>query len=281
MLHNLKGEIVNQTTKSQWDNDIKTIKKLILDTVKKSNAGHITSSFSCVEILYAVYLCANLNKQNVSDTLRNRVIISKEHCRLAQVCVLAHFGLLDNKMLQNYCISGGELGHDLYNIVNPKIPAIDYAVGSLGHGLSVGAGIAFGDKSHHCYVLLGDAELQEGSVFEALLFIAQHNIANITVIIDNNLQQIDNYTKNIIDTSKFMDCLETIGFDLMSCNGHDIDDLTKKLSTFTNKPKCIVAQTVKGKGIEFLLNKPNFAKFHHSALTEEEFKCAYEGVKYE
>lgn len=221
---------------------------------------------------------ANLSKQNINDTLRDRIIISKEHGRLAQVCVLAHLGLLDKKMLQNYCVSGGELGNDLYNIVSSKIPAVDYAVGSLGHGLGVGAGIAFGDKSHHCYVLLGDAELQEGSIFEALLFIVQHNIVNITVIIDNNLQQIDNYTKNIIDTSKFMDCLQTIGFDVMVCGGHDVDDLNKNLSIFTNKPKCIVAQTVKGKGIEFLLNKPNFAKFHHSALTEEEFNRAYEGI---
>lgn len=256
--------------------EIIAIKRLILDTVYKTNVGHITSSFSCVEILYAVYKYANL-KGNISNRLRDRVIISKEHCRLAQVCILAHLGFLDGKNLSSYCVSGGTLGHDLYNFVSEGIDAVDYASGSLGHGLSVGAGMAFGDIEHHYYVLLGDAELQEGSIFEALLFIIQQNIKNMTVIVDLNQLQIDNYTKNIIDT-KALDLFNTLGFSTFECDGHNVLELTKQLSISCDKPKCIIAHTIKGKGIEFLLNELNFAQFHHSALTQEQYCRAYEAI---
>lgn len=262
--------------------EIKTIKKLILDTIKPTNAGHITSSFSTVEILYALYKYANITQNNISDKLRDRVIISKEHCRLAQVCVLAHLGLLEKEHLHNYCVSGENLGHDMYNVVCPKFPSVDYASGSLGHGASVGAGIAFGDKEHNVYVIIGDGELQEGSIYEAMIFIIQHKINNITLIIDRNNMQIDNYTKKIIDTSSDLkDKMTVLGFNVLECNGHNVEELTEALRAKTSAPKCIIANTIKGKGIEFLLDRFSFAKFHHSGLNEEEFKVVYEAIENE
>ena len=253
-----------------------------LDTVKPSNAGHITSSFSVVEILYAIYNYANINISNVGDKLRDRVIISKEHCRLAQVCVLAYLGLLDEKLLKEYCLDGGRLGHDLYNIICPAIPAIDIASGSLGHGLGVGAGMAYADKAHNIYVLCGDGELQEGSMYEALLFISQKRINNLVVIVDRNNMQIDNYTRNIINTSdNLKERMLSLGFDVVECDGHNSEELMRALKKSTVNPKCIIANTVKGKGMEFILRQFNFAKFHHSGMTEEEFKLVYGAIKNE
>lgn len=264
-------------------NDVsKSLRRLILDTVKSSNAGHITSSFSAVEILYALYKHANINIHNLRDKLRDRVIISKEHCRLAQVCVLAHLGLLDKKFLKEYCIDGGLLGHDLYNVVCPDIPAVDIASGSLGHGLGVGAGMAYTDKAHNIYVLCGDGELQEGAMYEALLFIAQKEINNLVVIVDRNSMQIDNYTKNIINTSDHLkERMTSLGFDVIECDGHDVDDLTRALNKTIKLPKCIIANTIKGRGMEFMLERFSFAKYHHSGLTDEEFNVIYEAIENE
>ena len=262
--------------------DIKQIKKLIIDTVKPSNAGHITSSFSAVEILYAIYKHANINSDNIADKIRDRVIISKEHCRLAQVCVLAHLGLLDKELLKEYCLDGENLGHDIYNFVCPKFPAVDIASGSLGHGLGVGAGLALANTSHNVYVLCGDGEFQEGSMWEALMFIKQHNLKNLTVIVDRNYMQIDNYTKEIIDSSsKLPEQLGAFGFDVIEVDGHNVKEIDSALKAETQNPKCIIANTIKGKGIEFLLPERGFAMFHHSGLNEEEFKRVYEAVENE
>ncbi len=255
------------------------IKNMILETVEPKNVGHITSSFSSVEILYALYKTANINKKNAGAKLRDRVIISKEHCRAGQVCVLAHLGLLDKKILKTYCHDQGLLGHDIYNIVGSKeIAAVDIASGSLGHGPGVGAGMALGDKDHHIYVLCGDGELQEGSTYEAFIFISQHKIKNITIIIDRNNMQIDNYTKNIIDTSSnLIERMSHLGFEVLECDGHDISDIEKALKVETKVPKCIVANTGKGNGMECLLDKGTCAYFHHSAFTKEEINQAWEG----
>lgn len=260
--------------------DIKAIKKLIIDTVKPSNAGHITSSFSAVEILYAIYKVADITSQNIADKIRDRVIISKEHCRLAQVAILGWLGLIPKEELEHYCRDGEHLGHDIYNVVCPKFAAVDIASGSLGHGLSVSAGIATATPNKHVYCLCGDGELQEGSMWEAIMFIKQHNLKNLTIIVDRNYMQIDNWTKNIIDSSSHLkEQFNSFGFDVIECDGHNVKALTTALKKKTIKPKCIVANTIKGKGIEFLLKSRSFAMFHHSGLKQEEFKQVYEAIK--
>ncbi|MBP5615188.1 MAG: transketolase [Alphaproteobacteria bacterium] len=260
--------------------DIKTIKKLIIDTVKPSNAGHITSSFSVAEILYAIYKVADITPQNIADKIRDRVIISKEHCRLAQVAILGYLGMVNTEDLKNYCKDGEHLGHDMYNIVCPQFAAVDVASGSLGHGLSVSAGLAMATPDKQIYCLCGDGEFQEGSMWEAALFIRQHNLKNLTIIVDRNYMQIDNWTKNIIDSSSHLkEQFIAFGFDVIECDGHDVQALITSLKKKSSKPKCIIANTIKGKGIEFLLKTRGFAMFHHSGLNKEEFIQVYEAIK--
>ncbi len=267
----------------ETNRQIKNIKINILETAAIMNPGHITSSLSSVEILYAVYKDSNISLSNLNDINRDKVIISKEHCRLAQICVLAELGLLDKSLLQTFCCDDGFLGHDIYNLVgSEKIMAVDVASGSLGHGAGVGAGLALGNKDRKVYCICGDGELQEGALWEAFLFVAQHNLLNFTLIIDRNYMQIDNYTKNIIDTATDLEKkLSAFGFEAYLCNGHDVSQLAELLSKKTSKPKCIIADTVKGHGLEYLQNDRSFAMFHHSSLTKEEFKKALETIKNE
>lgn len=258
---------------------IKTIKKMLFDNAYRLHIGHLPSALSCIEILYTLYnKIADINKQNKTSVLRDRVIISKEHCRFAQACVLVEAGLLEPKIVTSYMQNGGLLGHDMYNIVgSPKIAAVDVSSGSLGHGLSIGAGLSWGGR--HVFILLGDGELQEGSNWEAAMFIGQHKLNNLTVIIDCNNVQLDNFTEEIINTSaRAADAFKSFGFDVLECNGHNIDELEKTLKIKTNKPKCIIAHTIKGKELMHMRNRLGFAFSHWSSMDENDYKLALKEI---
>lgn len=256
---------------------IKKIKKMFLNQAYKLNIGHLPSAFSAMEILYVLYnKIANITKDNMTDLVRDRVIISKEHCRFAQVAVLYEKGLLDDDVWNTYMQDGGYAGHDLYNLVSgQKLAAIDVASGSLGHGLGVGTGLALGCPKNHVYVLVGDGELQEGSCWDALMFIGYRQIKNITVIVDRNNQQIDDKTQKIINSSDIApDAIKILGFDVLECDGHSVEELEKALNTKTTKPKCLIANTIKGRELMPMLDKYGFALFHWVRLDEEDFKHA-------
>jgi transketolase len=261
---------------------LKQIKYLILETARKANAGHIPSSLSCTEILYVLYnKIADITKENAKNLQRDRVIISKEHARLAQVCVLSEAGLLDEKYLNKYMVDGGVLGHDLYGRgSNADINVIDVSCGSLGHGLSVGIGMALGSKNHNIYVIVGDGECQEGSVWEGIMFAGYHKMNNLTLIVDNNNLQVDDFTKNIIDTSSNIGKqIESFGFDVFKCDGHNVDELEKVFKIKTDRAKCIVANTIKGKETLFLRKSRGLNVSHYTSLTPEEMRFAIEEVK--
>lgn len=233
---------------------IKNLKRLFFSKAYENGISHLPSGLSSLEILYVLHnKIAKITRQNAAAPHRDRVIISKEHCRWAQACVLVDAGLMDEDVLDTFKKDGGELGHDMYNLVgSSKIAAVDYASGSLGHGLGVGCGYAW-DRQHQIYVIVGDGELQEGSCWEALLFIAQHNLRNLTVIIDANDAQIDNATHNIIDTAHLAPkAIAELGFHMIDVNGHDIRELERSFREVCDRPKCVVAHTIKGKELLFV-----------------------------
>lgn len=266
---------------SDTDNKrIKKIKELLFNKSYEHHISHLPSNLSCLEILYVLYhKIAHITNDNKADVVRDRIIVSKEHARWVQLVILAEAGLIDMACLDRFKADGSDVGQDMYNWVGSKdIAAIDYGSSSLGHGLSVGAGLAYGDPQHETYVIVGDGELQEGSCWEALMFAGQHKLKNLTVIIDRNRLQIDDYTKNIINTSSFSpEAIEKLGFCIIECDGHNVDELEKALQTKSNLPRCIVANTVKGKELEFILKTRDFAPFHWMTLTEEEFKTLKQG----
>lgn len=256
---------------------VKNIKKFFFENAHKSRIGHLPSALSCLEILYTLYnKVANITKQNKGDINRDRVILSKEHAKFGQVCTLFECGLVEKIVVDTYLQDGGFCGHDMYNIVgSQQISAIDISCGSLGHGLGVGAGIAFANRKHNVYVIVGDGELQEGSCWEALMFIGHLQLKNIVVIVDRNNQQIDNLTKNIINTHKFCpNAIKAFDFEIIECNGHSVAELEQAIKSKSNQPKCVVANTIKGKEIHNNLSKYNFATYHWGCTTDDEYREA-------
>jgi len=263
---------------------IKQIKKSVLMTAFHAKVGHIPSSFSCLEILYVLYnKIAHIRKDNAADLDRDRVVISKEHARLGQVCVLADAGLLDKKLLEHFMANeDAALGHDLYNVVraeNKDLAAVDVASGALGHGLSVGVGLAW-DNPHHVFVVVGDAELQEGTNWEAIMFAGFHQMKNLTIIVDENSQQIDEYTPHILDiSSNLKKKFEVFGFEVLECDGHDVQALEKCLKVQTDKPKALIAKTIKGKECLFWREEVGFGYFHAGPMNEDQLRKTMEKIE--
>lgn len=259
---------------------LKKLKQELLVTAKDTDAGHVPSSLSSLEILFTLYNgIANINKENAKDKDRDRVILSKEHARLAQIVVLAECGLINKELLATFMCDDGALGHDIYGIISKNnIDVIDVSSGSLGHGPGVACGYAWDSKSN-IYVVVGDGELQEGSCWESIMFAGHHKLSNFILIVDKNNQQIDNYTQNIIDSSTTIaDSIKSFGFDIFECDGHNIQELKEKLKIKSDKPKCIIANTVKGKEIKHLIEKKGFGFFHWKELDDKEFDVAMETV---
>lgn len=263
-------------------NEIRNIKRSIVSTAKYCKSNHIPSSLSCLEILYTLYSrVANITNLNKSDLLRDRVILSKEHARLGQVCVLAELGLLSKELLNEWQQNDGRLGHDIFNYVSDEdLASIDISSSSLGQGIGIGIGIALGDPNHHVYVIVGDGELQEGSCWEALMFIGQHQLKNITIIIDRNNVQILGLTKNIIDTSSNL--VEQIGafhFDCIECNGHDVKEIELALKKETIQSKCVICDTIKAKEVQFLIEEKGYSYIHGWVYENSEFDKILEEIK--
>lgn len=260
---------------------VNSLKREVITIPHKNNIGHISSSLSCLEIMYVLYgKIANINIDNLKSKDRDRVLLSKEHCRIGHLIVLSHFGLIDKKDVESWVLNDSELGHDIFYEVNEKYPAIDISFGTLGMGIGLAAGMAWAKPNSHIYVIVGDGELQEGSMWEAIMFIGHHQIKNVTIIVDRNNLQISDYTKNIIDSSSnVIEQIKSFNFDCIECNGHDICDIEKAFKTQTKKPKCIVANTIKGKECMFVVDSQNTGYLHGSPFSEEEIKIMLSNIE--
>ena len=240
----------------------KDIRKDIMLTALKAGAGHVAPALSVVEILAALYECINV--YNTNDPLyeeRDKVILSKGHASLALYSILKRKDIISQELLDSFCQPFSPLGGE------PKlgeVPGIEASTGSLGHGLSFGVGIAMahkinGDKNR-VYVILGDGECQEGSVWEAALSAAHHKLDNLTVIIDyNHLQAMDD-TEMIVSLGSLEDKWKSFGFHVSKVDGHNMETLIKVYKNDIDRkdgtPGLIIAETVKGKGISFMENVP-------------------------
>ena len=239
--------------------------------IYKAGEGHIPSSLSVVEIIYVIYKKFKLNISNLNDTNRNVFILSKGHASAALYAILSHFNLLKEDLL-TYCKSKSKLGgHPDYK----KIPSIEASTGSLGHGFPIAIGIALAKKinnnSGNVFVLAGDGEVNEGSIWEAVMVARNLSLKNIFLIIDNNRSQ--SYATQF----EYKNILESFGWAGADIDGHNPDliyqSINNLLTKSKNKPKFIVANTVKGKGISFIENNP---AWHHRAPTKEEYRSMLE-----
>ncbi len=241
-------------------------KFLRIETLKIHKAApevRVASSLSPIEIFTALFYGKLLryNPKNPRDENRDRLIISKGHGSICMYPLLADLGFFDKDELKRVCKSGSFLG----GIPDPIIPGYETVNGSLGHGLGVACGIALALKTKKsdkkAVVLTGDGELNEGANWEAIMCAAQHKLDNLTLIVDYNKVSMLDFSKNIIDLNSLSEKFKAFNWDVYEIeDGHDIEQVYNTLKTaFSDqqqKPKVVIAHTVKGKGIPFLETHP-------------------------
>lgn len=248
------------------------IRRDIFKTVCCNHAGHLASSLSSVEILVALYFgdILQYDPKRPEWDERDRFILSKGHSALALYYILARVGYYDKTEVKSFCMEGTIFGG---LATYGKIPGVEMTSGSLGHGLSFAAGIAMASKikydacSARVYAMLGDGELQEGEVWEAALFISHNKLTNLTIIIDNNKIQATGYSANIVNLEDLGEKWRAFGFHVVEVDGHNVEQLISSLKMKADKPKVIIANTIKGKGLSFAENKGDW---HYKMPSEKE-----------
>ena len=251
------------------------VRRSVIEMSYQAQASHLASSLSCVEILVAALWGAmNVNPKIEKDPNRDRLILSKGHAAQALYASLAFRGFYDPQVLSLYNKNGSPISeHPGPNC----LPGIEVATGSLGHGLSIGLGMAIAGRILHrtyrVFVILGDGECNEGSIWEAALLASAQELERLYVIIDfNRLQGTGNSTE-IMSLSPLAEKWASFGWNTSSVDGHNIKNLIKAMnSTPTNhKPTVLIAQTIKGKGVSFMENDNNW---HYRIPTKKEVKAA-------
>jgi len=253
---------------------IKNLKKKIFITAYRAGAAHLASSFSVIDLLYVLY-CKGIIKydvQNPWDEKRDRLILSKGHACLALYVILNEVGMITDKELKGFCQPGSHLGGE------PKLgaaPGIEASTGSLGHGLSFGVGAAIAGKmnqyNNKIYVVLGDGECQEGSVWEAAMSAVNFKLNNLIVIIDDNRLQAMDSVNAIMGIQSWKDKWEAFGFDVNEIDGHNLNEIEQAFKDIpdNDKPKMIISHTIKGHGVSFMEEVPIW---HFRMPNEEELE---------
>ena len=243
---------------------MKSLIKKIVDIATLKKEGHIPSSLSILDIMYVLYndvLDINSIKENRID--RDRFILSKGHASLGLYVILDHFGLLKDD-INTFCDVDSKLGGH----PTDKIFGVESSTGSLGHGLPIGIGLALAYKikkyKNKVYVIVGDGEANEGTIWESALLASHHNLDNLYCIIDFN-----HSTDRDVDLGNLHNKFLSFGWDVINIDGHNHSHIKDALTYPITRPTCIIANTIKGKGISIVENTP---EWHHKFPNEEEYQ---------
>ncbi len=255
----------------------KDVRRTILEILFRGQAGHLGSSMSVVEMLLAMYGSVDLDKIRRNDPDRARIVISKGHCAAAVYSVLHHFGILSSEELQTYYRSGSKL----VGLCSHEVPGVEHSTGSLGHGLSVAAGMAIALRNRGSastvFCLLGDGEVQEGSNWEAWLLVRQMNLCNLVMLVDDNGIGMIDRTDKVVSVRPMTEILGGFGFAVFEADGHNVRHIEMNIERVLDggSPGVIVCRTKKGKGVPFA---EDVVLWHYKTLTDETYRQALEAL---
>jgi transketolase len=254
------------------------VRQIILEQSKRANIGHIGSALSVAEIIVALYT-GTLRINRFDDPERDRFILSKGHAALALYAMLYLRGWITETELNTYCGDNSLLG------LHPDhaLQGIDFSTGSLGMGLSMGVGAALAARLQRSvrrvFVLISDAECNEGSTWEAIMFAAHHRLANLIAIVDLNGQQALGYTDQVLSLTPMTERWRAFNWDVLEIDGHDVEAMTRAIACLDNiagRPHVLIARTVFGKGVSYMENQ---IKWHYLSMTEVEYEQALKEIK--
>lgn len=247
------------------------------------NGAHLGGGLSAIEILATLYHnILKVDSTNPFDDNRDRLIVSKGHCVLAYYTALYEKGFLNDEDLEQFEKNGFHWhGHAMRDLGH----GIEFSGGSLSMGMSFSVGEALACKarglSSRVFVLLGDGECNEGLIWEAAMSAAHHHLDNLCVIVDRNRLQYDGVTNEVMNSDSLAEKFKAFGFDVVEVDGHDCEALagvfSNQLSVVNGKPHCVIANTIKGKGVSFMENDKTW---HHHTLNETQYIQAREEVEY-
>ncbi|HEY9053192.1 MAG TPA: transketolase [Rectinemataceae bacterium] len=248
------------------------IRRRVITMIYSARMGHMGGSLSSVDILVALYFYAmKYDPKKPDDPGRDRFILSKGHSVEGFYAVLARAGFFPESVLGEY----GSFGTMLYGHPTLKVPGVEVPSGSLGHGLSVGAGMALAAKRSgspsRVFVLMGDGEQAEGSVWEAAMAAGHYGLDKLTAIIDANRLQISGEVGEVMDSSPLAEKYRSFGWSVREVDGHDFEELTRAFDEIPwepGKPSLLIARTIKGRGPSFMENN---AAWHHKTPSQEEY----------
>jgi transketolase len=249
------------------------IRRTVLEQSKRAGVGHIGSALSIADLLAALH-AGSMAREDPDDPDRDRFVLSKGHAALGLYAALHATGALSDSELRSYCADGSLLGgHPEHSQ-----PGIDFSTGSLGHGLPIGAGAALAarlqDSRRRVFVLMSDAEHNEGSLWEAAMFAAHHRLSNLVGLVDVNGQQALGHTRDVLDLAPLGDRWRAFGWDVHEVDGHDVESLratVDALDTASGPPHVLLAQTTFGKGVSFMEGQ---VPWHYWPMDDDQYRQA-------
>jgi transketolase len=252
-----------------------SIRKRVIEIIFRAGAGHTGGALSSVEIQTVLFFeTLNVNPLQPDMEGRDRFILSKGHSVEALYATLEARGFLSREVVETY----GRYLSPLTGHPTRKVAGIELNSGALGHGLSVGVGMAVGHRMNGCdaktFVLMGDGEQGEGSIYEAAMAASHYKLGRLVAIIDRNRLQISGETEEVMSLEPLRKRWDSFGWEVFEVDGNRVEELLEvfqKMNHSNNKPKLLIANTVKGKGVSYM---ENVAKWHHGVPTEEQYKQA-------
>lgn len=257
------------------------VRRSVLRMLHRAQASHLGSNMSVVEMQIAMLASVDCAKIRDHAPDRSRILISKGHCAATSYAVLAHFGIIPFAMLDTYHMNGTSLaGH-----VSHMVPGIEHSTGALGHGINVAVGCALGLKRKGwlealCLVLVGDGEIQEGSVWEAIMLAAHQKLGNLIVLVDDNHISSITRTDRVLDLRPLRRRFEGFGCKVVEVDGHNLLALQQAIQRLRwgQEPGVIICDTVKGKGVPFAEGEPIW---HYKNLSDNQFEQAMAHLDFE